>query len=124
MYPTMKMTKYVRNVTHFFTQFGLKCPKLLPLKNLKMLAELTVSDTFYTIIKYLLLFSRCQKKLTVGVTDESMLKSKKLNDLIEPVEKRIEVVSQFLKEIRGNEGTVYIRTVKLFAPVACFVILV
>jgi len=33
-----------------------------------------------------------------------MLKSKKLNDLIEPVEKRIEVVSQFLKEIRGNEG--------------------
>jgi len=47
---------------------------------------------------------RCQKKLTVGVTDESMLKSKKLNDLIEPVEKRIAVVSQFLKEIRGNEG--------------------
>ena len=49
-------------------------------------------------------FFRCQKKLTVGVTDETMLKSKKLNDLIEPVEQRIKVVSQFLKEIRGASG--------------------
>ena len=53
-----------------------------------------------------------------------MLKSKKLNDLIEPVEKRIEVVSQFLKEIRGNEGTVYIldvlyrQQIKLFQVVS------
>ena len=75
----------------------------------------------YSIVIF---FSRCQKKLTVGVTDESMLKSKKLNDLIEPVEKRIEVVSQFLKEIRGNEGTLYISYNKLLAPVVCFSILV
>ena len=57
---------------------------------------------FFTIVKYLLFF-RCQKKLTVGVTDESMLKSKKLNDLIEPVEKRIAVVSQFLKGTLENK---------------------
>ena len=58
---------------------------------------------FFTIVKCLRLFSRCQKKLTVGVTDESMLKSKKLNDLIEPVEKRIAVVSQFLKGTLENK---------------------
>ena len=33
-----------------------------------------------------------------------MLKSKKLNDLIEPVDKRIDVVTQFLKETRGSDG--------------------
>ena len=57
----------------------------------------------YFIIILYIFFSRCQKKLTVGVTDESMLKSKKLNDLIEPVEKRIAVVSQFLKGTLENK---------------------
>ena len=56
----------------------------------------------YTYVLYCNFFSRCQKKLTVGVTDESMLNSKKLNDLIEPVEKRIAVVSQFLKGTLEN----------------------
>ena len=47
---------------------------------------------------------RCEKKLTVGVTDENMLKSKKVADLIEDTETRINVVKTFLDEIRGNEG--------------------
>ena len=44
---------------------------------------------------------RCQNQLTVGVTDESMLKSKKLKDLIEPVDHRVKIVKKFLEEIRG-----------------------
>ena len=100
---------------HFFTQFGLKCTKLLPPKNLKLLEEYTAQKGFsvrflilllmyiYFIVIPIYFFSRCQKKLTVGVTDESMLKSKKLNDLIEPVEKRIAVVSQFLKGTLENK---------------------
>ena len=61
---------------------------------------------FYAKIFILLvLFNfRCSEKLTVGITDESMLKSKKLSDLIEPVQHRIKIVEQFLKEIRGSEG--------------------
>ena len=58
---------------------------------------------YFIVICTYIFFSRCQKKLTVGVTDESMLKSKKLNDLIEPVEKRIAVVSQFLKGTLENK---------------------
>ena len=102
---------------HFFTQFGLKCTKLLPPKNLKLLEEYTAQKGFSVMFLILftnvyllycntytyIFFSRCQKKLTVGVTDESMLKSKKLNDLIEPVEKRIAVVSQFLKGTLENK---------------------
>jgi phosphopantetheine adenylyltransferase/dephospho-CoA kinase len=45
---------------------------------------------------------RCQKKITVGVTDESMLESKKLSDLINDTSDRISEVEQFLKEIRGD----------------------
>ena len=99
---------------HFLTQFGLKCPKLLPPKNLKLLEEYTAQKGFsvmffllmyiyFIVICTYIFFSRCQKKLTVGVTDESMLKSKKLNDLIEPVEERIAVVSQFLKGTLENK---------------------
>ena len=42
--------------------------------------------------------------MTVGVTDENMLKSKKVADLIEDTEARISIVKTFLDEIRGNEG--------------------
>ncbi|XP_050438514.1 bifunctional coenzyme A synthase-like [Adelges cooleyi] len=42
---------------------------------------------------------KCTKKLTVGVTDTSMLKSKKLWELIEPCEIRIKNVKGFLKDI-------------------------
>ncbi len=45
---------------------------------------------------------RCDKKLTVGVTDESMIKSKKLNELIEPTVVRIRAVEEFLVDIRGR----------------------
>lgn len=44
---------------------------------------------------------RCKKKLTVGVTDESMTKSKKLTDLIQDTEARVRDVVQFLHEVRG-----------------------
>ncbi|VVC34566.1 Hypothetical protein CINCED_3A007033 [Cinara cedri] len=42
---------------------------------------------------------KCSKNLTVGVTDISMLKSKKLWELIEPCETRIKNVEEFLKDI-------------------------
>ena len=46
---------------------------------------------------------KCEKMLTVGVTDESMLQSKKVADLIESSEDRIKTVESFLREIRGKE---------------------
>lgn len=42
---------------------------------------------------------RATERLVVGVTDESMTNSKKLHELILPVEERIKEVEQFLKEI-------------------------
>ncbi|XP_015364450.1 PREDICTED: bifunctional coenzyme A synthase-like [Diuraphis noxia] len=42
---------------------------------------------------------KCTKKLTVGVTDISMLNSKKLKELIEPCKTRISNVECFLKDI-------------------------
>ncbi|XP_046623301.1 bifunctional coenzyme A synthase [Neodiprion virginianus] len=42
---------------------------------------------------------KCTQKLTVGVTDTNMLLSKILWELIEPTEKRIERVKEFLEDI-------------------------
>ncbi|XP_011308959.1 bifunctional coenzyme A synthase [Fopius arisanus] len=42
---------------------------------------------------------RCREKLTVGVTDETMIQGKILWELIEPCEKRIEAVKEFLQDI-------------------------
>lgn len=44
----------------------------------------------------------CSKKLTVGVTDTVMLKSKKLWELIEPCEKRMSCVEDFLSDVQPN----------------------
>ena len=46
---------------------------------------------------------RCDKKLTVGVTDDNMIKSKKLFELIEPTQSRIDAVQDFLVDIRGQD---------------------
>ncbi|XP_015116701.1 bifunctional coenzyme A synthase [Diachasma alloeum] len=45
---------------------------------------------------------RCEEKLTVGVTDETMIQGKVLWELIEPCEKRIEAVKEFLEDIDGS----------------------
>lgn len=45
---------------------------------------------------------RCNKKLTVGITDTNMLKSKKLWELIEPCNTRIAKVREFLEEVEPN----------------------
>ena len=45
---------------------------------------------------------RCDKVITVGVTDENMLKSKKVADLIQDTEIRIRNVKDFLRDIRGH----------------------
>lgn len=45
---------------------------------------------------------RCRRKLTVGVTDESMLKTKCLTELIEPCEERIAHVLEFLQDVDPN----------------------
>lgn len=42
---------------------------------------------------------RCKSKLTVGVTDGNMIKSKVLNELIEPCNIRIEKVAEFLQDV-------------------------
>ncbi|XP_012256284.2 bifunctional coenzyme A synthase [Athalia rosae] len=42
---------------------------------------------------------RCSHKLTVGVTDTNMLLSKKLWELIEPTEKRMKVLREFLEDV-------------------------
>lgn len=44
----------------------------------------------------------CSKKLTVGVTNAEMLRSKKLWELIEPCEKRIEGIYDFLQDIDSS----------------------
>ena len=41
----------------------------------------------------------CKKSLTIGVTDLNMIKSKVLWELIEPVEKRIENLLEYLKDV-------------------------
>lgn len=45
---------------------------------------------------------RSTRHVTVGVTDVNMIQSKKLWELIEPVEKRIETVLQFLNDINPD----------------------
>lgn len=45
---------------------------------------------------------RCRRKLTVGVTDESMLKTKCLTELIESCEDRIAVVLELLQDLDPN----------------------
>ncbi|KAK3909819.1 Bifunctional coenzyme A synthase [Frankliniella fusca] len=45
---------------------------------------------------------RCRRKMTVGVTDASMLKSKYLSELIEPCEDRMSHVLEFLQEVDPN----------------------
>lgn len=45
---------------------------------------------------------RCNKKLTVGITDMNMLKTKKLWELIEPCNIRIAKVREFLEEVEPN----------------------
>lgn len=42
---------------------------------------------------------RCKKSLTIGVTDGAMIQSKKLWELIEPCQKRIEKLKEFLMDI-------------------------
>lgn len=42
---------------------------------------------------------RCEKSLTIGVTDGVMIQSKKLWELIEPCQTRIEKLKEFLKDI-------------------------
>lgn len=42
---------------------------------------------------------RCKNKLTIGVTDESMIRSKILWELIESVEKRINNVKNFVQDV-------------------------
>lgn len=45
---------------------------------------------------------RCNTKLTVGVTDETMIKGKLLWELIQPCEKRMELLREFLEDIHGG----------------------
>ncbi|XP_026273775.1 bifunctional coenzyme A synthase [Frankliniella occidentalis] len=45
---------------------------------------------------------RCRRKMTVGVTDASMLKSKYLSELIEPCEDRMSHVLEFLQDVDPN----------------------
>lgn len=44
----------------------------------------------------------CSEKLTVGVTDENMLKSKILWELIEPCEQRIKALKDFLEDVDSS----------------------
>uniref|UniRef100_A0A1B6JTY9 Bifunctional coenzyme A synthase n=1 Tax=Homalodisca liturata TaxID=320908 RepID=A0A1B6JTY9_9HEMI len=45
---------------------------------------------------------RCKKKITVGVTDTQMLKSKKLWELVEPCDLRMRKVRDFLEEVEPS----------------------
>nr|XP_022907946.1 bifunctional coenzyme A synthase-like isoform X1 [Onthophagus taurus] len=48
---------------------------------------------------------RTNSKITVGVTDDKMLEGKLLSELVEPLQKRIEVVKDFLMDINGELET-------------------
>uniref|UniRef100_A0A1B6MQ73 Bifunctional coenzyme A synthase n=1 Tax=Graphocephala atropunctata TaxID=36148 RepID=A0A1B6MQ73_9HEMI len=45
---------------------------------------------------------RCKRKITVGVTDTQMLKSKKLWELVEPCDLRMKKVRDFLEEVEPS----------------------
>ncbi|XP_057320755.1 bifunctional coenzyme A synthase [Microplitis mediator] len=45
---------------------------------------------------------KCSEKLTIGVTDSSMITSKILWELIEPCEKRMTALREFLKDVNPN----------------------
>ncbi|KAI8371687.1 uncharacterized protein BYT42DRAFT_581121 [Radiomyces spectabilis] len=42
------------------------------------------------------------KRVVIGVTDDSMLKSKKYRELIAPIDERIKAVHQYLQSVRSN----------------------
>lgn len=54
---------------------------------------------------------RCSGRLTVGVTSESMLTSKKLSDLIQPLDSRLDSVQEFLSDIRGQDKENLVTTI-------------
>lgn len=56
---------------------------------------------------------RCRKKLTIGVTDGDIIKGKILWELIQPVQKRIELLRDFLEEI---DPTLEYLIVPIFDP--------
>ncbi|RZF44530.1 hypothetical protein LSTR_LSTR002303 [Laodelphax striatellus] len=58
----------------------------------------------------------CQKKITVGVTDLEMLKTKKLWELIEPTEVRIKNVLEFLQEIEPRLEYEVVPIKDMFGP--------
>lgn len=58
----------------------------------------------------------CQVKLTVGVTDTEMLKSKKLWELVEPCAVRIQKVKDFLEEVEPRLEYVVIPINDMYGP--------
>uniref|UniRef100_A0A1B6CV28 Bifunctional coenzyme A synthase n=2 Tax=Clastoptera arizonana TaxID=38151 RepID=A0A1B6CV28_9HEMI len=59
---------------------------------------------------------RCRKKLTVGVTDTPMLKGKKVWELIEPCDLRIEKVRDFLEDVEPNLDYVIVPISDMYGP--------
>ncbi|KAI8436935.1 hypothetical protein MSG28_010361 [Choristoneura fumiferana] len=59
---------------------------------------------------------RSSKHVTVGVTDVNMIKSKKLWELIEPVEKRIKAVKDFLTDINPDLEYIVLPIQDLYGP--------
>jgi len=62
---------------------------------------------------------KCTKKLTVGITDISMLKSKKLWEIIEPCSTRIHNVEGFLKDIDPSLDYDILPIYDIYGPTVC-----
>lgn len=59
---------------------------------------------------------RCNNKLTIGVTDESMISSKILWELIEPVDKRIYNLKDFIEDIDSTLSYNVVPISDLYGP--------
>ncbi|GJQ85440.1 hypothetical protein Trydic_g23865 [Trypoxylus dichotomus] len=75
-------------------------------------------DQLHTAHKLLLTEAslRATDKITVGVTDENMLQNKTLWELIQPVEKRINAVKDFLEDVNSELITDVVRISDLYGP--------
>ncbi|XP_025096576.1 bifunctional coenzyme A synthase-like isoform X2 [Pomacea canaliculata] len=62
----------------------------------------------------------CEQKLTVGVTNKDMIKSKILKELIEPVESRMSSVSHFVHDIKPSLNIKTVAIEDIYGPTTVY----
>lgn len=98
-------------------------PPLIPTKNVTPFSDVALGGTFdCTHNGHNLLLAMASlvstKRILVGVTDEPLLKSKVLTELIKPVDKRIQQVESILRDIKPHSELELVPIVDFYGPTA------